>query len=503
MDFIISKLVLDPSVEQLQEILTISQLFLFGYSYGEFFNFLSMDFIILAFKISDTGFTVIVLRDKDFTAPLKEILKEFLINSNNKLIYFNYGYSLIPFFQKLSFNPSFLNIQHLDLSVLFSLLFNDMGVNDKTILLDKLNKWMVLVFDIELLPFPSSPNWTSQELLNRVVTYIKAIILLYMHIHNENYTWFNTFTGEPIGLLDYYIKYEQPLINLMIQLSITPVTLDVKTLNDLSLENKIIKQKLKEKFVKMFNLEWKDFIFTKPKEFEQALLPNTWELPKPFPRSNRIGIFDTLDGKKKKKLLALGFKRLKIFREKTKITNAKLNLVIEILEFFSNSKKLDDFLKIVKNQENLIKQENLIHLSNSKYVYVNYNLRGTRTGRIGTSKPNIQGFPHYLRKIIKPSSTNGFLKLDINQEELRIIAYIAQVPKWLNIYKNKLDIHAQTAAIISNKTSQLFNKLKPLDPSTFNYYRQIGKIINFGLCYGMTPKGLISHLDEAGVFFDF
>ena len=70
---------------------------------------------------------------------------------------------------------------------------------------------------------------------------------------------------------------------------------------------------------------------------------------------------------------------------------------------------------------------------------------------------------------------------DYSQIELRIVACLANDKIMLEAFKNKKDIHAQTAG-------EIFG-VKDLTKIT-SAQRRVAKAVNFGLIYGQTPYGL-------------
>lgn len=73
-----------------------------------------------------------------------------------------------------------------------------------------------------------------------------------------------------------------------------------------------------------------------------------------------------------------------------------------------------------------------------------------------------------------------WMKVDFSQVEYRIMASLAGEESLVEGFKRGVDYHTQTASIMFNK---------PIDQVTKSD-RQNGKILNFGLSYGMSPKSL-------------
>ena len=119
-------------------------------------------------------------------------------------------------------------------------------------------------------------------------------------------------------------------------------------------------------------------------------------------------------------------------------------------------------------------------------VHAEANQVGTRSGRFSYMNPNLQQIPKVpeYRGCILPGEGFLFCRADWSQEELRIAGSISGEPKFIDAYKNKIDLHTLTASLIfdiaiSDVTSE---------------QRNIGKTLNFALLYGSTPYGLRHNL---------
>ena len=72
---------------------------------------------------------------------------------------------------------------------------------------------------------------------------------------------------------------------------------------------------------------------------------------------------------------------------------------------------------------------------------------------------------------------------DYSQIELRVAAAITEEPKMIEAYRNGIDLHRLTAALVMEK-----------DPSAVTKDdRQLAKAVNFGLLYGQSARGLVGY----------
>lgn len=139
--------------------------------------------------------------------------------------------------------------------------------------------------------------------------------------------------------------------------------------------------------------------------------------------------------------------------------------------------------------EGLIKSVN----SRTKRVHTSFNQIGATTGRISSVNPNLQNIPirteagRAIRKAFVPENDDYvILSADYSQIELRIMAHCSGDENMINAFKNKSDIHTETAIKIFNLESK-----KEVTPNM----RRKAKEVNFGIIYGIGAFGLASRLD--------
>ena len=112
-------------------------------------------------------------------------------------------------------------------------------------------------------------------------------------------------------------------------------------------------------------------------------------------------------------------------------------------------------------------------------VHTNFNQSVTTTGRLSSSDPNLQNIPirtEFSRKIRQafiPQENWLLVAVDYSQIELRILAHLSQQPVLLEAYRQGDDVHSVTAKLLFDKET-----VTPQE-------RRLGKIINFGVIYGM------------------
>jgi len=113
------------------------------------------------------------------------------------------------------------------------------------------------------------------------------------------------------------------------------------------------------------------------------------------------------------------------------------------------------------------------------------------TGRLSTSSPNLQAIPirtelgREIRSAFVAEPGYRLLSADYSQIELRILAHLSGEPKLREAFLRGEDIHTATASEVLGK-----------DPATLTKSeRNVAKMINFGIVYGISAFGLSENLD--------
>jgi DNA polymerase-1 len=128
-------------------------------------------------------------------------------------------------------------------------------------------------------------------------------------------------------------------------------------------------------------------------------------------------------------------------------------------------------------------------------IHTSFNQAITATGRLSSSKPNLQNIPARgdLGQMVRNAfiAPPGFkiLAADYAHIELRIIASLANDKKMIEAFKAGKDVHTETACQIWG--------IKP--KKVTSEIRRAAKTINFGVTYGMGAKGLA---ESAGITFE-
>ena len=124
-------------------------------------------------------------------------------------------------------------------------------------------------------------------------------------------------------------------------------------------------------------------------------------------------------------------------------------------------------------------------------IHTTFNQALTATGRLSSSKPNLQNIPirtergKEIRKAFIPSRPDGVIvSADYSQIELRIMAHLSCDQHLIAAFRNGQDVHAMTAA-----------KIFGIDIENVTAdQRRIAKTANFGIMYGISAFGLSQRL---------
>lgn len=129
----------------------------------------------------------------------------------------------------------------------------------------------------------------------------------------------------------------------------------------------------------------------------------------------------------------------------------------------------------------------------TKRIHTSFNQALTSTGRLSSSKPNLQNIPvrteegRKIRQAFIAKDGYKMISADYSQIELRLMAHFSGDETLIAAFKNDLDIHRATA-------SEVFHT--PLEEVS-GELRRSAKAINFGLIYGMGAFGLAKQLGIA------
>ena len=125
-------------------------------------------------------------------------------------------------------------------------------------------------------------------------------------------------------------------------------------------------------------------------------------------------------------------------------------------------------------------------------VHTSFNQTIASTGRLSSTKPNLQNIPirteisREIRKGFTASDTSSYIfAADYSQVELRIMAHFSKENELISCFNENIDVHTRTAANIFGINSEDVNFTQ----------RRTAKVVNFSIMYGAGPFRLSQELD--------
>lgn len=135
-------------------------------------------------------------------------------------------------------------------------------------------------------------------------------------------------------------------------------------------------------------------------------------------------------------------------------------------------------------------------------IHTTFTQNVTATGRLSSVNPNLQNIPvrsedgKRIRTGFVAENGKILVSADYAQFELRLAAALAGDQKLIESFAQNVDIHTKTAAEVFGIRMEDVSKTQ----------RRVAKVINFGVLYGMSPKGLADSAEmnfyEAKQFID-
>jgi hypothetical protein len=151
----------------------------------------------------------------------------------------------------------------------------------------------------------------------------------------------------------------------------------------------------------------------------------------------------------------------------------------------------DDVTKRItelKSQNKLLQDLNVIRRSIGDDGRIHPKWTEAATGRWYTGDPPIQTLAAGVREFLVPEPGHGFMTLDWDQHELRFLAKMTGDPDLQAIFDQGLDPHVAVFERITGTTIST-------DPKRRKEQRDVGKMLNYALVYGLGPEGLASRLN--------
>ncbi len=251
--------------------------------------------------------------------------------------------------------------------------------------------------------------------------------------------------------LDYvYRKIELPLVPLLYDMERAGFRIDVKVLDDLSVEMEKETEKLSKK---IYKLAGREFNIGSPQQLGEIFEELNFEVSKRTATgkiSTDRNVLEELAGK---------YELPRLIIEHRELSKLKGTYV-------------DAFPSLIDPQDGRI--------------HTTLNQTVAATGRLSSTDPNLQNIPirtemgRRIRRAFIPADGCVLLAADYSQIELRLLAHITKDPVMLETFRKGEDIHARTAReVFGAKTEEQMKEA-----------RRLAKIVNFGVAYVIGPFGL-------------
>ncbi len=257
------------------------------------------------------------------------------------------------------------------------------------------------------------------------------------------------------GLLGLYETIDRPLVDILVQMEETGITVDTHYLKSLSQE---FSKKISALETTIHEMTGKVFNIGSPKQLGEVLFDH---LKIPNGQKGKSESYTT-DSDVLEKIAP------------------DYPVAQKILEWRQLSKLQNTYADSLPQQIN----------PRTARVHTSYAMAVTSTGRLASSDPNLQNIPirthegRRIREAFIAQEGHTLISLDYSQIELRLLAHYADIQELKDAFQKGVDIHALTA-------SQVFNT--PLETMTPEM-RSRAKAINFGIIYGISAFGLANQL---------
>ena len=258
------------------------------------------------------------------------------------------------------------------------------------------------------------------------------------------------------GLPDLYYKMELPLASVLFAMEQEGVALDVRLLEQLSVQSV---RKIEDITLRLHKLAGEEFNCNSPKQLGVILFER---LKLPVIKKTRTG--PSTDEEVLSRLAPLH------------------ELPALVLEYRQLAKLKATYIDALPK---------MVSLSTGR-IHCSFNQAGAETGRLSSSQPNLQNIPvrteegrMIRRAFIASAPGRKLLSADYSQIELRVLAHLAGDPNLTQAFLNGEDIHRYTAGLMFDVAQN----------DVTAEMRYSAKRINFGIIYGMSAFGLAKDLN--------
>ena len=248
-----------------------------------------------------------------------------------------------------------------------------------------------------------------------------------------------------------FTDFDMPVVPILYKMEATGILLDREYFEGLKTE---FEGKVAEIEQKIYELSGEQFNVNSPLQMSQILF-------------EKLGL-PAKGIKKTSRGYSTGAKELEKLKDEHPV-------IAEIIRYRETMKLLSTYIAPLLEQ---VAADGRIHSTFTQNV--------TATGRLSSLNPNLQNIPvrseegkRIRRGFVAPEG-KVLVSADYSQFELRLAAVLAGDETLVSDFNHDVDIHTKTAAEVYQIPMEEVTKLQ----------RRVAKVINFGIMYGMSPKGL-------------
>ncbi|MBR4854668.1 MAG: DNA polymerase I [Alistipes sp.] len=261
------------------------------------------------------------------------------------------------------------------------------------------------------------------------------------------------------GLEDLYLKVEEPMIDVLVDMELAGVKIDTQILADYAVELNAMLSDLESEIRQIAD--------------EPALNVNS---------ARQLG--------------EVLFAKLRI-TDKPKMTKTRqFSTDEEYLQGFAREHRIVELILQYRGVKKLLSTyvealPLLVNRSTGR-IHTSFNQAVTATGRLSSTNPNLQNIPvrdelgRRIREAFVPADADHvLLSADYSQVELRLMAHLSGDESLIDAFAQGEDIHSSTAAKLFHKSIG----------EVTSEERRRAKTANFGIIYGISAFGLSQRLD--------
>lgn len=448
----------------------------------------------LAFKVAYEA-------SKSFCDEVKSMLKEFFINYEGKLIGHNLSY---------------------DLKILIYELFME-DIEDIVGMLQGIEVMAINIGDTKLISYLATNNAIknslslkdlAQEFAGSYAVDIKNIreiplnqVLTYNLIDCLS-TWFVFNKYYPILIKDQQVTiYNEvllPSIKTLLQTELTGMCLDMNQVNKADEElNKILERNQLILSSSSVVIEFEDLLREHIREVANGKLkkkvkPLNDFIDVEFNPNSGLQVASLLHDFIGLDIIDLTDTGLPATSADTLIKHLNTNLTPEIKEIVSALVEIIKVEKILNSFIKVFKKRAILHPNGEYYIHGNYNIGGTVSGRLSSSKINMQQIPSHstyskiIKKCFKTPPNTVFVGSDYAQLESRVDTLLTKDPMKEKVYIEGFDSHCLASYYYFPEKMQDINPEDKISIKSikdkYPELRQDSKGITFAALYGGTYR---------------